>query len=170
MGGYSKSLLNEKGIDMGTTPGSAARREVTVTIRDKNYTVKELTLGNYGEVENFIKSKYVRLYRGSALDLDPDEIHKRVMEILRTDVDSDELMDQFDATDTKVFIAYLAVRDNTEITLENYQELLDTDEVNIIAEAVNGLASDEENAPDEEGNTDEKADAENPPPPDQEIP
>lgn len=155
---------------MGTTPGSAARREVTVTIRDKNYTVKELTLGNYGEIENFIKSKYVRLYRESAVGLDPDEIHKRVMEILRTDVDPDELTDQMDATDTKLFVAYLAVRDNTEITLENYQELLDTDEVNIIAEAVNGLGSDEENAPDEAGDTDEAEDVENPPPPDQEIP
>lgn len=155
---------------MGTTPGSAARREVTVSIRDKNYTVKEITLGNYGEVENFIKSKYVRLYRESAAGSDPDETHKRIMEILRTDVDSDELTDQMDATDVKLFVAYLAVRDNADITLANYEDMLDTDEVNIIAEAVNGLASDEETAPDEEGNTDKAEDPENPPPPDQEIP
>lgn len=149
---------------MGTTPGSAARREVEVQLRGKTFVVKELTLANYGEIENFIKSKYTRLYRESSAGFDPDETHKRIMEILKTDISTEELTDQMDATDVGMFVAYLAIRDNAGIELENYQEQLDTDEVNIIAEAVNGLASDDESTPDvEESEV-------NPPPPDQENP
>jgi len=130
---------------MGATPGNTERRTVDIPILGGTYTVKELTLGAQGEIENFIRSKYMRLYRESAIGMDPDEIHKRVMEILRADISIEELKDQMDTADCQLFVAYIAIRDNPDITLQNYQDILDADAVVAISDAVGGMSDDDVN-------------------------
>lgn len=124
--------------------GSTERRWVEIELHGKSCIVKELTIGDQGEIENFIKSKYMRLYRESAAGIDSDEVHKRVVEILKTDISVDEMREQMDSVDVQLFTAYLAISSNPSITRDNYQELLDLDAINAVAEAVNGMADDVE--------------------------
>lgn len=130
------------------TPGNTARRTTVVNISGTDYTVKELLLDHYGEIEDFVKTKYVKLYRESAVGLDPDEIHKRVMEILKSDVGIEELKEQMKSAPVQLFTAYIAIRDNPGITLEICKDLLDSEAVDRISEAVNALGDDgDENPP-----------------------
>lgn len=129
-----------------STPGDAARKSVDVVLRGDNYTVRELTLDDYGEIENFLRTKYVRLYREFSSGIDPDELHKRTMEILRRDISVEELQEQMDSTDVSLFAAYLTIRDNPGMTFDKARELLDTDTITIVSEAVDGLSGGEEEA------------------------
>lgn len=130
---------------MGTA-GSTERRSVTIEIHGKPCVVRELTIADHGEIENFIKSKYVRLYRESAGAIDPDELHKRIMEILKTDISVDEMKEQMDATDVQMFTAYLAISSNPDVTLETYRDFLDADVITLISVAVGGMSDDEEDS------------------------
>lgn len=131
---------------MGSTPGNTGRRSAIVNIKGVDYTVHELLIDDYGEIENFIKTKYVRLYRESAAGLDPDEIHKRVMEILKTDISAEELQEQMDSTDCQLFVGYLAMR-GSGITLEASRQILDADALNLVSEAVNAMGDDNDGNP-----------------------
>lgn len=113
-------------------------------IGDKECKVHELILDDYAEIENFIKSQYAKLYRSSAEGLTLKEVHDGVMEILRTDISVEELQGQMKSSSVQLFTAYIAVRRKNHVTLDNYKELLDSEAVGIISDAISALSGEEE--------------------------
>lgn len=133
---------------MGTT-GNAERGKIDVELKGKTYTLLELDLQELGEMENFIKSKYARLYRQSADGVDPEEIEKRVMEILRTPIDPDLLSEEMSTYDCLYYAAYLMLQHNPDVTLDAMKDILDKGNIRIINTAIGsfGGGEDDENPP-----------------------
>lgn len=129
----------------------ATRGKVEITLKDKAYTLLELDLEELGDVENFVKSKYAKLYRQSAEGVDPEQVEKRVLEILKTSYTTDELNKEMTAYDVLYYTIYLMLKHNPGVTRESMGGLVDKSNVGMIVTAMESFQSEEE-------------DSENPPP------
>lgn len=132
---------------MGTTKGNAERGSVQVELQGKSYIVLALDLKELGDIENFIKSKYARLYRASADGMDPKEREAGVREILRTKYTPDELNEEMSAYDIVHYVAYLSLRSNPGVTLENMDKIVNQGNLEILTSAMNSFGVDDENPP-----------------------
>lgn len=131
------------------TMGSAGRREIEIEIGDKTYTVRELDLNAYGEIENFVKTKHARLYRESAVGVDPDRVDKAVMKIIKTSYTPEELGEEMSATDCVVFVAYQGMKHNPGMTFAAFIETLDMSDIGRIGEIIDAMGDDDEVNPPE---------------------
>lgn len=129
--------------------GNAERGKIEVELKGKTYTVLELDLQELGEMENFIKSKYARLYRQSADGVKPAEREKQVMKILRTPIDGDRLSEEMDAYDCLYYAAYLMLQHNQGVTLDTMKDIIDQGNLHIINTAMSafGGGEDDEDPP-----------------------
>lgn len=134
---------------MGTT--KATRGKVEITLKDKAYTLLELDLEELGDVENFVKSKYAKLYRQSAEGVDPEQVEKRVLEILMTSYTTDELNKEMTAYDVLYYVVYLMLKHNPGVTRESMGGIVDQSNIGLLNTAMESFQSEEE-------------DSENPPP------
>lgn len=134
---------------MGTT--KATRGRVEITLKDKAYTLLELDLEELGDTENFVKSKYAKLYRQSAEGVDPEQVEKRVLEILKTAYTTDELNKEMTAYDVLYYVIYLMLKHNPGVTRESMGGLVDKSNIGMLVTAMESFQSEEE-------------DSENPPP------
>lgn len=134
---------------MGTT--KATRGKVEITLKDKAYTLLELDLEELGDVENFVKSKYAKLYRQSAEGVDPEQVEKRVLEILMTSYTTDELNKEMTAYDVLYYVVYLMLKHNPGVTRESMGGIVDQSNIGLLITAMESFQSEEE-------------DSENPPP------
>lgn len=127
---------------MGTT--KATRGKVEVTLKDKAYTLLELDLEELGDVENFVKSKYAKLYRQSAEGVDPEQVEKRVLEILKTSYTTDELNKEMTAYDVLYYVVYLMLKHNPGITRESMGGIVDQSNIGLLVTAMESFQSEEE--------------------------
>ncbi len=123
---------------MGTT--NATRGKVDIELKGQPYTVLELDLEELGDVENFVKSKYAKLYRQSAEGVDPEVREKRVMEILRTSYTAEELNAEMIAYDVLYYVCYLVLRHNPGVTRESMGGLVDQSNIQIITTAMESFS------------------------------
>lgn len=128
---------------MAKTGNNAARREMPIKINGRKLTVREIDLDAYGRIENFIKAKYARLFRESAVGMKLKDINKEVMNIIRSSFTTEELQQEMNMPDCIFFVAYLAMEHNPGITLENVGDLLDLSNIGKVSELVNAMAVDE---------------------------
>lgn len=150
-------LKAKKGDKMGTTE-SAERREIEVELRGKNYTIRELDMKAYGDMENFIKSRNVRIYRENSEGVDPELVEASVMKILRSTYTPEELGDEMSTPGCLEYVAYLALRHNPGVTRESVSEIADIDNIQEITTALQGIGGDDD--PKDEA---QEGDPENPP-------
>ncbi len=131
--------------------GNAERGKVEVELKGKTYTVLELDLQELGEMENFVKSKYARLYRQSADGVKPAEREKQVMKILREPIDADRLSEEMTAYDCLYYAAYLMLQYNPGVTRDTMKDIVDQGNLHIINTAMGafGGGEDEGNPPEE---------------------
>jgi hypothetical protein len=129
--------------------GSADRREIGIEIGDKTYTVRELDLDAYGAIENFIKTKYAKLFRESAGDMPTEEVNEEVMKIIKTSYTPEELGEEMDATDCVVFMAYQGMKHNEGMTYENFIGTVGMSDIGTIGDIINSMGEDEEVNPPE---------------------
>jgi hypothetical protein len=132
--------------------GSGARREIEIEISGKKYTVRELDLDAYGEIENFVKTKRARMYRESAAGMDPDRVDGKVMEIIKSNITPEELGEETSATDCVAFAAYLSMRHNPGITRENFGEVVGMDDIGRIGDIIDSMGEDGEAAGEDDEN------------------
>jgi hypothetical protein len=130
--------------------GSGSRREVGIELKGKTYTVRELGLDEYGKIENFVKSKYARLYRESAAGLDPEKLEEQIMKTLKTAITPEELAAEMSATDCVAYVAYLSLRHNPGVTRDNISEIVDVDSIRQISAIIDSMGDDDENPPEAE--------------------
>lgn len=123
--------------------GSAGRREIGIEIGDKTYTVREFDLDAYGQLENFVKTKHARIYRESAVGVDPDRVDKAVMKIIKTSFTPEELGEEMEATDCVIFVAYQGMKHNPGMTFETFIETVDTSDISRIGDIMNAMGEDE---------------------------
>lgn len=128
---------------MGTS-GNAERGKVVLELKGKNYDLLELDLKELGEIENFIKSKYARLYRESAQGVDLKEREDRVIEILRKPYSAEELQKEMNAYDCVLYVAYLMLKGNPGVTFENITDIVDQSNIEIVSTAMNSFSDVEE--------------------------
>ena len=126
---------------------NAARGKVEIELKGKKYTLLELDLDEYGEMENFIKSKYARLYRQSADDVEPEEREAMVIKILKTPYTPEELAQEMNAVDCVSYAAYLMLRHNSGVTRESVKALVDQSTISVIRTAIDSFGEDEESPP-----------------------
>ncbi len=127
---------------MGSS-GNAERGKVEIELQGKKYIVLELDLRELGDIENFIKSKYARLYRASAEGMKPKEREAGVREILRTKYTPDELNEEMSAYDVVHYVAYLSLRSNPGVTLEGMDQIICQGNLDILTTAMNSFGDDE---------------------------
>lgn len=135
---------------MGKT--NATRGCVAIELKDKPYTVLELDLKELGDVENFVKSKYAKLYRQSVEGVTIEDREKRVMEILKTSYTPEDLNAEMTAYDVLYYVCYLVLRHNPGVTLESMSGLVDQSNIEIITTALESFSpegEDDENPPEE---------------------
>lgn len=138
---------------MGKTGSNAARREMPIELKGKKYTVRELDLDAYGEIENFVRAKYARLFRQSAIGMKPKDVNTEVMKIIRLRFTPEELGEEMSAADCIAFVGYLAIRHNPGITLENVYDILDQSNLGEVSDLVDAMSG--EDAPDDEAEDDD---------------
>lgn len=143
--------------------GNITHREVEIELDGKTYTVRAFGLDDYGRIENFIKSKYAKLYRESAEGLDPEKVEQTVREILKEKYTPEELAEEQNAVDCLVYMAYLMMRHNKGITRDNFSEVATLSNLGIIRGAMDEVSVDAEDTEGAEEPKGEGAD-ENPPP------
>jgi len=136
-------------LQQGTTAGDTIRREIEVEIKGQIYTARELKLKEYGEIENFIKSKLAKQYREVAEGSDPDAVDAMTMKILKTPLEPEELGEQIQAIDAQGLVVFLALRHNPGMTRQYFNELVDMENFAEIAELVENIS--DANPPEEEG-------------------
>lgn len=136
---------------MGTN--NATRGKVDIMLKGKSYTVLELDLKELGDVENFVKSKYAKLYRQSAEGVDPEQREKRVMEILKTSYTAEELNTEMTAYDVLYYVCYLVLRHNPGVMLESMSGLVDQSNIAVVTTAMESFSPEGE----EDGNPPEVA-------------
>lgn len=129
--------------------GSGARREIGIEIGGKTYTVRELDLDGYGEVENFVKTKRARLFRESAGNMPPKKVNEEVVKIIRTNITGKELGEESQAIDCGLFIAYLAMRHNQGITRENIAGIVGMETAQRVSDILDAMEDDDEVNPPE---------------------
>jgi len=135
---------------MGTS-GNAERGRIEIELKGKKYTLLALDLREMGLIENFIKSKYARLYRESAQGVDPKEREDRVMEILRKSYSPKELAIEMDASDCLLYIVTLMLQDNDGVTYDNITNIVDQNNIAIVTTAMNSFNTGEDDGAGEEG-------------------
>lgn len=145
VGLLNKSVL--KGDRKMGTQGNAERGKVEVELKGKKYTLLELDLKELGELENFIRSKYAKLYRDSADGVKPSEREKRVLEILRTTYSADDLNVEMQAYDALYYVAYLMIRNNAGVTMDSLENIIDQGNFHVITTAMDSFSGDTENPP-----------------------
>lgn len=119
--------------------GNAERGSTEIELRGKKYTVLELDLRELGDIANFIKSKYARLYRASAEGMKPKEREAAVREILRTKYTPDELNEEMSEFDVVHYVAFLSLRNNPGVTMENIDKILNQGNLDILVTAMNSF-------------------------------
>ena len=131
--------------------GSAGRREIGIELNGKKYTIRELDLDAYGEIENFVKTKHVRLYRESARGVDPDKVEEMAIKIIKTSLSPEELGEQTSTIDCLLFSAYLGLKHNEGVTREKINEIVDMSNLDEVTNALEGMGEeDDENPPEAE--------------------
>jgi hypothetical protein len=143
---YNFSTGSTKGDKM---MGSAGRREIGIVIKGKDYTIRELDLDGYGMLENFITTKHVRLYRESAIGVDPEKVEEAVMKIITKTFTAEELGAQTATSDCAKFVAFLCLRHNPGVTRENVGEIVTMDNIKEITTAIDAMGDDDEANPPE---------------------
>ena len=118
-----------------------------IELKEKPYTLLELDLEELGEVENFVKSKYARLYRQSADGVDPVEREKAVRDILRTSYTAEELNKEMVAYDVLYYVVYLMLRHNPGVTRAGMSEIVDQSNIQLITTAMDSFGDEDENPP-----------------------
>jgi hypothetical protein len=134
---------------MGSS-GNAERGSVEIELKGKKYTVLELSLKDLADIENFVKAKYARLYRESAVGLKQKDIEKAVKEILRTRYDPKELGEEMDAFDVQHYMIYVALRSNPGITIDGLDDIVSNDGAVLVVNALDSFT--ETDAGEDEGN------------------
>jgi len=129
---------------MGTS-GNAERGKVVIELKGKNYTLLELDLEELGDVENFIKTKYAKLYRESAQGVEIKEREEGVRRILRMHSTPEELAEEMEASDCLLYIIYLMLKNNPGITYENITDIVDQSNIQIVNTAIKSFNDSEEN-------------------------
>lgn len=131
--------------------GNAERGSTEIELQGKKYTVLALDLKELGDIHNFIKTKYARLYRASAEGVEPKEREKQVRDILRTKYTPKELNEEMSAYDVVHYVAYLSLRSNLGVTLESMDQIVNQGNLGILTAAMNSFGEDDENPPQTEG-------------------
>jgi hypothetical protein len=137
-------LNNKRGDTMGAAQENAERGSVEIELKGKSYTLLALDLKEMGLIENFIKSKYARLYRDSAQGVDPKEREEQVIEILMKSYTPEELAVEMDAGDCLLYIVWLMLQDNEGVTYENITDIVDQNNIKIVTTAMKSFADDSE--------------------------
>lgn len=123
------------------------RGKVEIELKGKPYNLLELDLKELGDLENFIKSKYAKLYRQSAEGVAPKEREKTVRDILRTKYTTAQLNKEMAAYDVLYYVIYLMLRHNPGVTRENLSNIVDQSNVQIVTTAMDSFGEDAENPP-----------------------
>jgi len=140
---------------MGTAKASAARREVSIELNGNPYTVRELDLRAYADMENFVRSQHIKAYRDSVGGnlthiVDPEIAEATVMKMVKASYTPEELGEAMGSPVAVEFVAYLALRHNPDVTLENIGSIVDADNISIVNRIIEGMGEDEGVNPPEE--------------------
>lgn len=127
--------------------GNAERGSVEIELQGRKYIVLEIDLKELGDIQNFIKAKYARLYRASAEGVDPKEREEQVREILKTKYTPEELNEEMSAYDVVHYVAYLSLRSNPEVTMESIDQIINQGNLDILTTAMSSFGEDDENPP-----------------------
>jgi hypothetical protein len=130
--------------------GNAERGSLEIELQGKMYTVLQLDLKELGDIENFIKSKYARLYRASSEGMKPKDREAGVRDILRTKYTTEEFNEEMSAYDVVHYVAFLSLRNNPGVTLESIDQIVNQGNLDVLTTAMNSFGEDDENPPPEE--------------------
>lgn len=145
-------MANVNKGDSKMESSNAERGSVEIELMGKKYTVLELCLKDLADIENFVKTKYARLYRETAVGLKQKDIEKSVKEILKTRYTPEEIGEEMESYDVQHYMVYVALRHNPGVTLEALDDIIGKEGALLVVNVLNSftdVGEDEKNPPQE---------------------
>ena len=94
---------------------NAARHEVEIELKGKTYTIRELDLKAYGDMENHLRSQHIKAYREAAVGVDQALVEETVVKLVKASYSDEELAEGMSSPTSLEYVAYLALRDNPDV-------------------------------------------------------
>jgi len=122
-------------------------RSVTITIKGKEYTLRELDYDCLASFETFIRSQRLKIVSEAMAGADSEERSAARMDVLRTPIEGSEIDKEMMTFNGARYIIWLAMQDNPGVTQAAVNKLVDLDNFSEILDAVTALGVSEDSPP-----------------------